>query len=188
MNNSTKRMNFLSRVGSIMALLPNKLFYVISEVEYLYLMPEESSDVFLCWAEGVCCMEVALLFTQLLVNAEYQERHWRLPFKTRLVYIFHVCVSAGCLRLKPVGSRAGASHQSKYFTFPACALCGFCARLPWSGRSLVLQKQTGSVGGSPGRESHRERDRSVVTGKKGALRWAGSVEVADEEATGSGWE
>lgn len=42
-----------------------------------------------------------------------------------------------------------------------CPLCDFCARLPWSGRSLVLQEQTGSVGGSPGRESHREREKGA---------------------------
>lgn len=46
-------MSLLSRVGNIMALLPNKLFYVISKVQYLYLMPEEGSDVFLCCAEGI---------------------------------------------------------------------------------------------------------------------------------------
>lgn len=44
-------MSLLSSVGNIMAPLPNKLFHVISKVQYPYLMPEESSDVFLCWTE-----------------------------------------------------------------------------------------------------------------------------------------
>lgn len=72
------------------------------------------------------------------------------PFKTCLIYIFHVCLAAGWLSPKAVQSRADGSHQSRYFTLLGCALCNFCASLPWSGpcSPCCTRSRLGSVGGS----------------------------------------
>lgn len=92
------RMSLLSRVGNIMALLPNKLYYVISKVQYPYLVPEESSDVFLCGAERrqACkcvCLEVTLIFTHPHMNTEYLEWSCHLLFFIKLaLYTFFVCI------------------------------------------------------------------------------------------------
>lgn len=143
------------------------------------------------WNIHILCLKKALMFSyagqkgfaawrSLLCSHSFASTR-SIPFKTRLIYIFHVCVSAGCL--KPVGSRAGASHQSKYFTFPACALCVIFAlgchgaAGPWFSRSRrgawVGHQDVSHIG-----RGKRER--------AGALELPG-VEVADE-ATGSGWE
>lgn len=100
----------------------------------------------------MCCMVVIFHTTSREHGVPAMELAYCVPFKTCLLYIFHVCVSAGWRHAKAAWSRADGSHQSRYFTFPGSALWS----LPWSAVPCSphgTRSRLGSVGGSLSCES-----------------------------------
>lgn len=117
-----KRMSLLSGVGNSMALLPDKLLWIISKGQYPCLTPEESSGVFLCWTGGMWACECVAWWsfsTRLHVNTEYQQWSWHTAFLLKLAfYTFFMCVcqlADGMQRLREIEPMAATKADISHF-------------------------------------------------------------------------